>query len=226
VLKHPSVTRVELREAADGTDAEHPETDRAGMSETPWDPESYSTEIRKEIPRYDELQARAVQATGDLEPRTILELGTGADQTASLLLTVHPQARLLGLDSSPEMLAAAREALPANRVELRLAQLQDALPAGPFDLIVSALTVHHLAAAEKADLFRCVARVLIPAGRFVLGDVVIPDRAEDAVIPLEEGFDRPDTAEAQIDWLRAAGLHAEVVWTERDLAVLRGDRPR
>jgi tRNA (cmo5U34)-methyltransferase len=111
-------------------------------------------------------------------------------------------------------------------MELRLAQLEDALPAGPFDLVVSAQTVHHLAADEKADLFRRVADVLIPTGCFVLGDVVIPDRAEDGVIPLEEGFDRPDTAEAQVDWLRAAGLHAEVVWSEQDLAVLRGDRPR
>ena len=91
---------------------------------------------------------------------------------------------------------------------------------------MSALTVHHLAAEEKADLFRRVARVLVPGGRFVLGDVVVPDRSEDAVTPLEEGFDRPDTAQAQLEWLRAAGLEAEVVWSEQDLAVLRADRPR
>jgi tRNA (cmo5U34)-methyltransferase len=194
------------------------------VAETPWDPVSYPTEIREEIARYDELQDRVVEATKDLSLDTILELGTGSGETASILLALHPAARLLGVDSSRQMLAAAREALPADRVELRLAQLEDPLPAGPFDLVVSALTVHHLSAQEKADLFRRVAAVLRPGGRFVLGDVVVPDRPEDAVIPLEEGFDRPDTAEEQLGWLREARLDAEIVWTEQDLAVLRGDR--
>jgi tRNA (cmo5U34)-methyltransferase len=53
---------------------------------------------------------------------------------------------------------------------------------------VSALAVHHLTAEAKADLFRRAAEALSPAGRFVLGDVVVPARPEDAVIPLEEGF--------------------------------------
>jgi tRNA (cmo5U34)-methyltransferase len=196
------------------------------VGETPWDPESYSSEIREEIPRYDELQRRLVEATKSIRPDTILELGTGAGETSSRLLAVHPRARLVGVDSSSEMLAAAREALPGDRVELRLGQLEASLPAGPFDLVVSALTVHHLLAEDKVDLFRRVAEVLRPGGRFVLGDVVVPDRPDDAVIPLEEGFDRPDTIEAQLDWLRAAGLDPEVVWTAQDLAVLRGDRPR
>lgn len=183
------------------------------VGEVSWDPASYPTEIREEIPRYDELQTRVVDATRDLRPDTILELGTGAGETAGLLLALHPEARLLGVDSSPQMLAAARGALPDDRVELRLARLEDALPAGPFDLVVSALSVHHLSAVEKVDLFRRVAEVLRPAGRFVLGDVVVPDRPEDAVIALEEGFDRPDTADAQLSWLCGAGLDAEVVWT-------------
>jgi tRNA (cmo5U34)-methyltransferase len=195
------------------------------VGEVPWDPASYPTEIREEIPRYDELQRQVVGATSALRPDTILELGTGVGETASLLLALHPEARLLGVDSSPQMLAAARAALPDDRVELRLAQLEDALPAGPFDLVVSALTVHHLSAGQKVDLFRRVAAVLHPTGSFVLGDVVVPDRPEDAVIPLEEGFDRPDTAEAQLAWLRGAGLDAKVVWTVDDLAVLRADRP-
>jgi tRNA (cmo5U34)-methyltransferase len=196
------------------------------VGETPWDPERYSTEIREEIPHYDELQRRVVEATKDLRPDTILELGTGAGETASLLLALHPAARLVGVDSSPQMLAAARDALPADRVELRLAPLEEPLPTGPFDVVVSALTVHHLTAEEKADLFRRVAEVLRPGGRFVLGDVVVPDRPEDAVVPLEDGFDRPDRADAQLAWLRQTGLDAEMTWNEQDLAVLLGDRPR
>lgn len=195
------------------------------MGEELWDPETYATEIREEIPYYDELQRQVVEATKDIEPETILELGTGAGETSSLLLALHPRARLVGLDSSPEMLAAARGALPGDRVEHRLGQLEASLPAGPFDLVVSALTVHHLLAEDKADLFRRVGEALSPGGCFVLGDVVVPDDPQDAVIPLEDGFDRPDSIEAQLMWLREAGLDTEVVWAVRDLAVLRAHRP-
>jgi tRNA (cmo5U34)-methyltransferase len=194
------------------------------MNERPWDPARYGADIREEVPRYDELQRRVVEATMDLRIEAILELGTGAGETASALLAAHPAARLVGVDSSPEMLAAARAVLPADRVELRLAQLEDALPAGRFDLVASALAVHHLTSEEKADLFRRIAEALGPAGRFVIGDVVVPERPEDAVIPIEEGFDRPDTVEAQLRWLREAGLDAKVVWAAQDIAVLRGDR--
>jgi tRNA (cmo5U34)-methyltransferase len=89
---------------------------------------------------------------------------------------------------------------------------------------VSALVVHHLDSAAKADLFRRVAAVVRPGGRFVLGDVVVPERPEDAVIELTAGFDLPDPATDQLAWLAAAGFDARVVWSERDLAVLVASR--
>jgi tRNA (cmo5U34)-methyltransferase len=129
------------------------------------------------------------------------------------------------VDGSAEMLAAARESLPAERVELRRGQLEDALPEGPFDLVLSVLAVHHLRPEEKAALFRRVADALEPSGRFVLADVVVPERPEDAVIPLEEGFDRPDSVADQLAWLADAGLDAEVAWSAGDLAILVAQRP-
>jgi SAM-dependent methyltransferase len=97
------------------------------------------------------------------------------------------------------------------------------LPAGPFDLVFSVLVVHHLDGPAKADLFRRVAAVLRPGGRFVLGDVVVPEDPADATTPLNPGFDLPSGAEEQVGWLREAGLQARVAWNERDLAVLVGD---
>ena len=101
------------------------------MNETPWDPERYPTEIREEIPRYDELQARVVEATGDREARTILELGTGSGQTASLLLALHPQARLLGLDSSPEMLGRSAKGAAGRSGRASLGTARRRSPWGP-----------------------------------------------------------------------------------------------
>jgi tRNA (cmo5U34)-methyltransferase len=121
------------------------------------------------------------------------------------------------------MLSSARAILPVDRVDLRLGRLEDPLPAGEFDLVVSVLAVHHLQADGKAALFRRIAGALVPEGRFVLADVVVPTRAEDAVVPIEEGFDFPDPLADQLRWLADAGLETDVVWSWKDLAVVRAE---
>jgi len=123
------------------------------------------------------------------------------------------------------MLAAARSVLP-NDADLRVARLEDPLPSGPFDLVVSALAVHHLDGAGKADLFRRVAHVLRRGGRFVLGDLILPDDPSDVVTPVDGIYDKPSTLVDQLTWLRAAGFVATTTWLERDLAVLVGDLAR
>jgi tRNA (cmo5U34)-methyltransferase len=109
--------------------------------------------------------------------------------------------------------------------DLRVSRLEDPLPEGPFDLVVSCLAIHHLDAKGKRDLFRRIAAVLKPGGRFVLADVVVPERDEDAVTPTTPGFDRPDPLDAQLEWLREVGLAPETTWTWKDLAVVRADLP-
>ena len=130
---------------------------------------------------------------------------------------------MVGIDSSEEMLAAARSLLPPDRVTLHYRRLEDPLPQGPFDLVVSALTVHHLPGDRKASLFERVAAVLRPGGRFVLADVVVPDDPAEAAIPLEAGYDFPSTVNEQLEWFGTAGFLARVVWREGDLAVLQAD---
>ncbi len=106
-------------------------------------------------------------------------MGTG--ETAGRLFSEASGSDLVGLDGSTSMLAAARGALPPERVELHVGRLEDPLPPGPFDLVVSALAVHHLPDEAKADLFR---RIRAVGDRFVLGDVVVPEDPADAVISL------------------------------------------
>ena len=193
------------------------------MSEFEFTPEGYLDSMLKEVPGYLELQEETVRATKDIRAERILELGIGTGETTRRVLELHPGAHLTGIDSSAPMVARAQEAFPA--ADLRVARLEDPLPDGPFDLVVSTLAVHHLDAAGKADLFRRVATVLAPGGRFVLADVVVPERPEDAVIDCTPGFDLPDTVPDQLEWLRAAGLEPRVAWAQRDLAVLTATRP-
>jgi tRNA (cmo5U34)-methyltransferase len=176
------------------------------------------------VPDYERFQEEVARATGSGAKRA-LELGTGTGETARRLLAAHPAAVLVGIDASCEMLDRARTVLPEDRVELRIARLEDSLPGGPFDLVVSALAVHHLDAGGKEDLFRRVAGVLSPGGRFVLGDVVVPEDPSDIVTPIDDGYDKPSRVAEQLAWLSAAGLRARVAWAQRDLAVLVGEAP-
>lgn len=182
-------------------------------------PETYEAEIREDVPAYEQLQQQLVAASG-AGARRILELGTGTGATARPVLERHRESTLVGVDISAEMLSAARARLPGERVDLRVGRLQDELPSGPFDLVVSALAVHHLGADEKAQLFERVGAALAPGGRFVLADVVVPDDPADAQIPLTPGFDKPSPVADQLRWLRDAGLQARVAWEQGDLAVI------
>ena len=190
------------------------------MGQLHWDPQTYADLMRSEVPEYERLQDELGRATEGVVARRVLELGTGTGVTTRRVLALHPDAQLTGVDSSPEMLAHAD--LPG--VDLREQDLRDSLPEGPFDLVFSALAIHHLDGAGKADLFGRVAAALAPGGRFVLADVVVPDDPADAVTPLDAGYDLPDTVDDQLAWLRAAGFDARVSWQSRDLAVLVGDR--
>ena len=182
------------------------------------DPATYLERIRAEVPAYDELQDAVAEATAGIHAERVLELGVGTGQTSRRVLDLHPEAELVGIDESADMLAAASADVAA--ADLRVSRLQDPLPDGNFDLVVSALAVHHLEAAGKADLFARVAAQLRPGGRFVLGDVVVPDDPADVVTPIDDAYDQPSTIDDQVRWLAAAGLGAEVVWTRQDLAVI------
>ena len=193
----------------------------AGGEQYHFDPATYLDMMLAEVPAYRELQHHVAAAARDIEAGAILELGVGTGETAAEVLAVHPAARLTGIDESEQMLARARDRFPG--ADLRVQRLEDPLPEGTYDLVVSALTVHHLDAARKADLFRRVRERLRPGGRFVLADVVVPDDPHDVVTPVDPPYDKPSPVPDQLSWLREAGLQPRVRWSEKDLVVVAAD---
>jgi tRNA (cmo5U34)-methyltransferase len=172
-----------------------------------FEPDTYEEMIRADVPRYDELQRVTVEAI-PFEPGPVLELGVGTGETTKRLLERFPSAQVTGLDSTPEMVFAAREL----GIEVRLARMEDPLADGPWDLVISVLTIHHLDADGKRDLFR---RVREQSRALVFADVVDvpPDKQ---VASLTEGFDMPSPAADQAEW-----CGGEIVWEADDLAVIR-----
>ena len=189
-------------------------------------PAAYLELITQEVPDYAALQdavgSAAERSSGDA-PERVLDLGVGTGETARRVLAWHPGVELVGIDASDGMLEAARSQLGPD-VDLREQRLEDPLPEGPFDVVTSALAVHHLDPTGKQELFRRVAEVLRTGGRFVLADVIVPDDPTDAVTPLEPEVDRPDRLDDQLRWLDDAGFTATVRWRSRDLVVVIADR--
>jgi tRNA (cmo5U34)-methyltransferase len=156
------------------------------------------------VPRYDELQAATIEAI-PFPPQRVLELGVGTGETTRRLLDRHPDAEVTGLDAQPEMVFKAREL----GIEVRLARMEDPLPDGPWDLVLSVLSIHHLDDDGKRDLFR---RVREQSRAMVMGDVVAADTQ---LTPLEEGVDFPSRVEDIVAW-----CSGELVWEADDLAVI------
>lgn len=189
------------------------------MTEFAWDPETYLQLMAQEVPDYPHLQEKLVSTTRDTPANAVLDLGIGSGLTAARILEVHQDATLVGIDANADMLAAATESLKARRSMLYQSRLQDPLPKGPFDLVVSMLAVHHLDGPAKADLFHRVAEVLTIGGHFVLADLVVPEDPNDVVTPIDGIEDVPSSLADQLNWLSATGLSTEVTWQHRDLAI-------
>jgi tRNA (cmo5U34)-methyltransferase len=175
------------------------------MPDFSWKPEDYLGLIKKEIPRYGELQEQAIAAI-PFAPERVLELGMGTGETTRRLIEAYPDAWVIGLDSSPDMVFRAREMYD----DVQLARIEDPLPDGPWDLVIGVLSVHHLRAEQKRELFR---RVREHSRALVIGDLVT---AEVAVTPIEEGYDFPESAADLAAW-----SGGEVTWAADDLAVVR-----
>lgn len=191
------------------------------MANVQWDPERFLDQMHDEIHDYDRFQDEVAAATAGLDANELLDLGIGTGETARRVVALYPDARLTAVDASEAMLGRVRERFPEAQLHHR--PLEEPLPPGPFDVVYSALAVHHLAADEKRRLFGRVARVLRPGGRFVLGDVVVPARPEDVVIDVSDDVDVPDRLDDQLRWLGEAGFRAKPTWMCRDLVVVAAD---
>ena len=86
-----------------------------------------------------------------------------------LLACTAAGARATGVDISPDMVAAARDRVPAATVEVRDAQADDltVLPGAPYDAVVSRFGVMFFADPEAA--FANLHRATAPGGSLVFG---------------------------------------------------------
>jgi trans-aconitate 2-methyltransferase len=76
----------------------------------------------------------------DIEARAIVDLGCGPGNSTEVLAARFPDAVIRGLDSSPDMIAAARRRLP--RAQFSIGRIEGWTDGGPFDVILANAVLH------------------------------------------------------------------------------------
>jgi ubiquinone/menaquinone biosynthesis C-methylase UbiE len=161
---------------------------------------------------WDRLRAELFGRRADLlgllglldESWTLGDLGCGTGQiTHSLAPFVR---RVVAVDSSPEMLSAARARLAGlGNVETREGELES-LPIadGELDAAVAFLVLHYV--AEPGEALAQAARALRPGGRLLVVDMMPHDREEYRATMghVWQGFEAPRMER----WMADAGLGA------------------
>ena len=214
----------------------------------------YDRARRQLVPQFDELYGAVLESIpyGAADGFRVLDLGAGTGLLSAVVAEAYPNARLTLVDFSPRMLEEARRRFASSgegRIELSvLDYAKEPLP-GEYEVVVSALSIHHLEDEDKRRVFGKVYGVLVGGGVFVNADQVLAPTPEiegryhewwlreahergvseeHLAASLERiKQDKNATLEAQMEWLREAGFEAvDCPYKNRRFAVYGGRRPR
>lgn len=195
-----------------------------------WDPDVYERyKAYRDRPALDLL----LQIPSGFEPEVTWDLGCGTGEQAALLARRHPLAKTFGLDSSPQMLEAARRR--RERVTWVQGDIESFAPDQPVDLIYTNAALQWTANHEA--LFPRLAGYLSPEGVFACQmptafhepwHVILRDLAETPEWKPLLGNVRGTTpvapAAAYFDWLSPVCSEIDI-WSTTYLHVLEGDDP-
>ena len=195
-----------------------------------WDPEHYLTYADERARPFVELLSR-IEAR---DPRTVVDLGCGPGNLTAMLAARWPGARVLGVDSSAEMVAAARRD-HGEAAAFEVGDLRDwAAPDGGVDVLVSNATLQWL--PDHLHLLPALVGRVAPGGWLafqVPGNFDQPSHGVRVELAAEPPYAEHDPAsgihgshapDAYLDALATTGCVVDV-WETTYLHVLQGDDP-
>lgn len=194
-----------------------------------WDPERYLTYADERGRPFLDLLARVAAD----RPRRVVDLGCGPGNLTALLARRWPEADVLGLDSSVEMVDRARGDVPAG-VRFEVGDLRSWRPDAPVDVLVSNATLQWV--PGHLELLPRLVESLAPGGWLAVqvpGNFAEPSHAllhelaaEERFAPHVAGVDRPASHEpaTYLEALLDLGCRADV-WETTYLHLLSGPDP-
>lgn len=129
---------------------------------TTWDPEQYLKYGDERGRPFVELVSRIFHPS----PKKVIDLGCGPGATTSVLLERWPDAHIVGIDSSKEMIRKAGHLAVPGKLEFSVGDLRalEWTSAGPFDVVLSTATLHWV--PGHVDLFAAIVGSLTDSGVF------------------------------------------------------------
>jgi trans-aconitate 2-methyltransferase len=197
-----------------------------------WDPATYLRYAGERARPFVDLLAHVRAGS----PGVVVDLGCGEGALTASLAQRWPEARVVGVDSSPEMLAAAAGHAELGRVSFERGDVRDWRPDAPVDVLVTNAVLHWV--PEHPDLLRRWAGELAPGGELAVqvpGNFRAPTHAlltelcrsprwSARVAGLAPQPDAVLDPAGYLDVLTGAGLEADV-WETTYLHVLSGADP-
>jgi tRNA (cmo5U34)-methyltransferase len=194
--------------------------------------EDYDRTRRRLVPGFDDFYRAAIDLIQFPRESSlkVLDLGAGTGLMAAFIAYSFPNARITMVDISNEMLerARARFELAGPRFRFEVSDYGVDRIQEKYDVIVSALSIHHLSDEQKRSLFKRIHGALNDEGVFVNAEqfrCATPERHKfhherwitrvrelgvddrDLAAALERmKFDRAATLEDQLEWMREAGF--------------------
>lgn len=207
--------------------------------------QDYDSQREYVIPEMQQYYGAAVWAMETAEhPPAILDVGAGTGLLSSLLLEKFPDARLTLMDISEKMLDMARQRFATRPgTEYVVCDYSCSDLGGPYDIICSALSIHHLEPEDKRRLFGRIFTALKPGGMFVNADQAegetpyfsqryldywneflrggpMTEAQHQEILKRRDTLDRNEKLSVQLSWLKEAGFSdVDVVYRNRTFIV-------
>lgn len=141
----------------------------------------YDVNRRKFIPCFEDYYKNTTKfiAANIAEPKRILDLGAGTGLLSYFWYHHFPTSEYVLVDIADDMLRVARKRFAGiDTVSYQIADYSGEFPAQDFDVVISALSIHHLENGDKKKLFARIYDKLPEGGLFVNYDQFCAGQAD------------------------------------------------